>query len=178
MEYENLEAPAGVTENMGGTTARILFASIGDFASIQKPVASPATLDEIVEIATAHTFNTGLGFLTGYCTEDKGKLDLKGQGERDGRSFKQEGEFFYPGSAKMAHGLASQAKNDKFILLVEMPDSDVAGYLQVGTEKFPASIDPEFTTGTNSSGVRGYIFKFSAMTDKQYIYDATVTLKP
>lgn len=178
MDYADLSAPDGTQNNMGGTTSRILFAPLTDFDAIEKPIAVPVTLADLVSIVDPHTFVVTKGFLQAYATEDSGKLETKIQGERDGKSFRQEGEFFFPGSEAEAHGLAAQAKNDKFILMVESPDSETKGYLQVGTEMFPASIDPEFSTGTNASGRRGYIFKYSAMTDKQYVYTAAITLKP
>lgn len=178
MDYQDLIAPAGTADNMGGTTQRVYFAPLSTFLSIKKPTASPSTLADLVDITTAHTFNTGGCFLKAYCTADKGKVDVKPQGERDGKSFMQEAEFFYPGNESQAHAMAAQFKNDKFIFLFEKPDSATKGYLQVGTEMFPAEISPEFTTGTNASGVQGYIFKVSAMTDKQYIYKSTISLTP
>lgn len=178
VDYANLAGPNGQEDNMGGLTQRAFFAPIGSFLSIKVPTGSPTAPEDLVEITTAHTFTTGNCFLKAYCTADKGKLDVKPQGETDGKSFAQEGEIFLPGSKAEAHGFAAQAKNDNFIILLEEPDSADNGYLQVGTEMFPAKIEPEFTTGTNSSGVRGHIFKFKAMTNRQYIYKAAVTLTP
>jgi hypothetical protein len=178
MEYEDLTAPDGTKNNMGGATSRFLFAPLTDFLLIKTPIAVPVTLGDLVKIVDPHTFDVGKGFLRAYCTEDRGKYELKSQGDRDGKSFRGEGEFFFPGNLADAHGLADQAKNDKFIGLMEVPDSADNGYLQMGNEMFPMSIDPEFTIGTNASGTRGYLFKFSFNTDKQYLYTGTVTLKP
>lgn len=178
INYASLAGPSGAADNMGGTTSRCYFAGINDFLSIKTPTASPSTLADLVSISTAHTFKTGKCFKLGYCTQDKGKFDAKTQGEADGRSFKQEFEFFLPGSAVEAHGFAAQAKNDNFIFLVEMPDSADSGYIQVGTEMFPATVAPEFTSATNASGVRGHVFKVSAMSNRTFIYDSTITLTP
>lgn len=178
MNYQNLLGPDGSEDNMGGTTQRAFLASINDFLSIKTPVSNPTTFAEKVEIDGAHTFKTGKCFKKVYCTMDKGKLDLKSQGENDGKSFKVEGEIFYPGSKSEAHGFAAQVKNDNMMLLIEHPDSATNGHLQVGTEMFPAKINPEFTTGTNSSGVKGYLFKYEAMSTAMYIYKNTITLTP
>ena len=175
--YGNLAAPGGQDENMGGTTQRIYFAPIADFLSIKKPVLSTTFASKSL-IATAHTFQVGKYFNIAYCTADKGKLDGKGQGDTDGKSFKQEGEFFYPGSKAEAHGFAATVKNDNFIIEVEMPDSDINGHIQVGTEMFPAKIEPEFTSATNSAGVRGYVFKYHAMTPIIHMYTGAITVAP
>ena len=175
--YADLNGPDGQDDNMGGTTQRVFFSPVGDFLAIQKPTVS-TTYASKSEITVAHTFKTGKCFKKAYCTMDKGKVDAKSQGETDGKSFKMEGEFFLPGSLADAHGFASICKNDNFILEVEMPDSDANGYIQVGTEMFPCKISPEFTSATNSSGVRGYTFKYEAMTPTVFVYNAAVTVTP
>lgn len=177
--YTDFTGPVGQFENMGGTTQRVFFASIAEFLAIQKPVSNPTTFEAKAKIATAHTFQTGKCFHKAYTTMDKGKLELKSQGETDGKSFKQEFEFFYPGSSAALHGFLGSAKNDSFIFLLEMPDTDITSeYLQVGTEQFPAKLTGEFTSATNSSGVRGYMVKVEAMTRIQYVYAAAVSLTP
>jgi hypothetical protein len=178
LDYDNLSGPDGSRDNMGGTTQRCYFAAVSKFLSIKTPVASPGTLAAVVEITTAHTFKTGGCFKKMYITQNKGKLDTKSVGDLDGKSFKQEFELFYPGSESEAHGFAAQAKNDNFIFLVEKEDSSVNGFLQVGTEMFPAKVSPDFTTGTNESGVQGYMFKVEALATKQHVYKAAVSVTP
>ncbi len=176
--YSSFGPPAGQDDNMGGTTQRIFFAPISYFDTIQTPAAGPVTFDAKSKIVTAHTFLVGKGFSKIYCTANKGKIDAKSQGETDGKSLKMEGEFFFPGSLAMAHGLASTIKNENLIILTELPDSADNGYIQTGSEMFPAKIDPEFTSSTNEGGVRGYTFKYYANTPTVYIYDATITEQP
>ncbi len=178
ISYSDLDAPDGQKDNMGGFTQQLFFAPVNDFLVIQTVVSNPTTFDQLVEIATAHTFKTGKCFLKGYCTMDRGKQDNKIQGDTDGKSFRIEGEFFLPGSLPKAHGFAAAAKNERFILLMEQIDSDSSGHLQVGTEMLPAKIDPEFTVATNASGVRGHVFKYYANTPRQYIYTGAVSTTP
>lgn len=178
INYAILAGPEGGADNMGGLTSRAFLASIKDFLVIQKPISNPTTFSHLVDISTAHTFNVGKCFKKIYCTMDKGKFDAKTQGDTDGKSFKLEGEIFYPGSESEAHGFAAQSKNDNFIVLEEMPDSEDSGYIQIGTEQFPCKISPEFTVGTNASGTRGYIFKFEAMARRVYIYKGAISLTP
>jgi hypothetical protein len=177
MDYANLGGPNGSTDNMGGTTQRIFLAPTRHFTTVEEPITNPTTLAERVEIPGDHVLANGKAFTKVYCTQDKGKVELKPQGEHDGASYKQEGEFFYPGNESAAHGFADMVKNDNFIILVETPDTKTTEkYLQVGTTMFPAKIKPEFTSATNASGVRGYTFKYDAMTDKQYVYCGALDL--
>lgn len=178
MDYITLAGPDGQSDNMGGLTQRAYFARLSDFLSLKTPVVSPTTPAEMVAITATHTFKTGKCFKQLYCTMDKGQLEAKTQGDTDGKSLKLEGKLFYPGSLAEAHGFASLCKNDNFVILAEHPDSAANGYIQTGTEMFPAKIDPEFTTATNSSGVKGYMFTFYAMSARVYVYSGAVTLTP
>lgn len=180
MNYADLTGPTGQADNMGGTTQLAYYAPIEDFLSIKKIAASPSTPAQLVEISAAHTFKTGKCFKKLYCTMNRGSVESKSQGDIDGKSFKQTGKLFLPGSISAAHGFAAMVKNDNMMILVEMPDSSTNGYLQVGTEMFPAKVSPNFTTATNEGGVRGYEFEFEAVTDRNYIYPAAlaITLTP
>lgn len=180
MNYADLAAPSGQADNMGGLTTLAYYAPIEDFLSIKKITASPTTPADLVNISAAHTFKTGKCFKKMYCTMNRGSVESKSQGDIDGKSFKQSGKLFLPGSLSAAHGFAAMCKNDNFILLLEMPDSATVGHLQVGTEMFPAKISPNFTTAQNESGVRGYEFEFEAVTDRNYIYPAgtSISLTP
>lgn len=178
MNYADIAPPDGEQDNMGGTTQRLYFASLSTFLSIKKPVVSPATLAERVTIATAHTFKSTHCFKQGYCTMDKGQFELEPVGDIDGRSFKGKFKFFVPGNDASLHGFADRAKNDSFIFLIEKPDSETKGYIQVGTEMFPAKLTGKFNTATNSSGAQGYEFEVEYYTNKCYIYTGTVSLTP
>jgi hypothetical protein len=172
MDYENLSGPDGTTDNMGGILQKVYAAPIRYFDSIKKVATSPTTLAGLVDITDTHTFLTDMGFHKFYCTQDKGMVDAEPQGDRDGRSYKQDAKFFYPGSDSELHGFASMAKNDRFIFLAPMVDGTL---MQIGTEDFPAEILGKFTTATNSGGVRGYEFTVSSMGPRNYIYKGTVT---
>lgn len=178
MNYADLTGPTGQEDNMGGTTQLAYYAPIEDFLSIKTVTASPTTPADLVTIATAHTFKTGKCFKKLYCTMNRGTMDSESVGDIDGKSFKQKGKLFLPGSKAAAHGFAAMVKNDNFIILLETADSAVTGYPQIGTEKFPAKISPKFTLATNEGGVRGYEFEFEAVTDRNYIYTASVSLTP
>lgn len=178
MNYADLTGPTGQADNMGGTTQLAYYAPIEDFLSIKTVTASPTTPADLVTISTAHTFKTGKCFKKLYCTLNKGSVEAKGQGEVDGRSFKQTGKIFLPGTEAAAHGFAAMVKNDNMLFLFEMPDSSSKGYIQVGTEMFPAKVNPNFTTATNESGVRGYEFEIETVSPRTYVYTAAVSTTP
>lgn len=172
MDYKSLTGPEGGADNMGGTKQAFYFARVSDFLSIKTVDPNATTLEGLVEITGTHTFNGTSGFHKIYCTMDKGSIDMATQGERDGRSYKQMGKYFYPGSESEIHGFASQAKNDQFIVLSEMPDGKV---IQIGSADFYAEILGHFQTGTNSTGIRGYEFSVESMAPRNYIYKGTIT---
>lgn len=175
IDYVNKGGPDGQENNMGGTKQVIYFAPIRDFDTIQAPAASPTTEAGVSEITTAHTFLTGKCFKTLYCTLDMGEMKATPQGERDGRSFKQEATIFLPGASKEAVGFASLIKNDKFIALIPLADGKV---MQIGSEDFYAEILPDFDSAKNSSGVRGHKFTISSMGPVNLYYSGTITTTP
>jgi hypothetical protein len=177
MNYDDLDVPDGSAENMGGTTQRVYLAPISTFLSIKTPSGS-SVLGDLVKITTTHTFKSTFCWLKAYCTQDKGEVTFEPQGDTDGKSFKATGKFFYPGNKADTDGFVKQAKNDNWIVLFEKPDSATNGYVQIGSEMFPAKITPKFSTGTNSSGTQGYEFEVMATTDAKYTYTGAVTLTP
>lgn len=175
MDYADLTGPDGTEDNMGGTKQLVYFAPVRDFLSIKKPPASPTTLADKVKITTDHTFNTGKCFQKLYVTLDSGSLDSELQGERDGKSFKNKFKMFYPGSDEEIMGFVAQAKNDRMIYLVPMPDGKVR---QVGSEDFHAETLPKFMTGTNGGGRRGYEIEVESMAPNEYLYSGVISLTP
>lgn len=175
MDYADLLGPDGTEDNMGGTTQLMHYAPVRDFLSIKVPSASPSTLEDKVVISVTHTFNVGKCFKKLYVTLDSGSADSELQGERDGKSFKTKAKVFYPGTKAEVMGFVAQAKNDRFIVLINMPDGKVR---QIGSEAFHAEIMPKFSTGTNSGGRRGYEFEIESMAPCEYLYEGTINTTP
>lgn len=173
VDYSDFQGPSGGADNMGGTKQFFYYAPLSYFNVIAKPDPAATTLAGKVEIASTHTFITDKGFHKMYCTLDKGSAENDVQGERDGRSYKQMLKAFYPGSDSEIHGFVSQAKNDRFIILVPMPDGKIN---QIGSEDFYAEITAKFTTGTNSGGIRGYEITGESMGPSNLVYKGTITL--
>jgi hypothetical protein len=173
VDYADFPGPQGGADNMGGTKQFFYYAPIDYFDTIEKPDPNDTSLEGKSIIPVSHTFQAGKGFHKMYCTIDKGNIEASQQGETDGHSYKQMAKYFYPGSDAAVHGLASRAKNDRFITLHEMPDGKV---MQIGSEDFFAKISGKFGTGTNSSGIRGYEFEVASMAPDNYIYEGDITL--
>lgn len=175
VDYVDQTGPNGTEDNMGGTAMKIYYAPVRDFNVIAKPTATPTSLDDLVEISTAHTMKSGKKLLELYVTMDTGEIDDEPQGERDARSFLSKCKFKHPGMNATILGFASQAKNDKFIFFIPLADGTVR---QIGTEQFYAECIGKLVTGKNGSGYRGYEGEIQAFGPKLYIYTAALPLTP
>lgn len=154
-----LKWPCG-SENMGGYKNRLLF--IPD-CSVSAVPALPATITDASDLVTAEgafTFITaGDQPLFIYATDKTVKLDAENQGEVDGQSFRQFGEFFFPGSKVEAAAFARKVNNTAGYLVLE----DAAGiqYL-VGQKGMPCTIKPAFSGGAARADRKGFMFTFEA----------------
>jgi hypothetical protein len=175
LAYTSVSRPAGGTKNMGGTKAYIFFAALGDFATIGTLPPTPTTFDQLAVISDDHTFITGKCFRRLPCTIDKGTAKYAMGGERDGRSWKPEGEIIIPGDNPIAMGLLNQVANDQVILLIGMPSGRV---IQIGTEDFPTELMGEFDIQKNSTGLKGFPVKFSTLAPDMLQYAGVISETP
>lgn len=176
LTMSNITKSAG--DNIGGTTGTGYIAEISTFTTITEPVdyLSATTFTELAENDTAFVFATGGRFYEVYITPNKGKLDYKEQGEEDGKSYKPEGEIFVPGDDIATMGFLGWMKNQKFIILKKMANKRVH---QIGTKDAPATLVGEWTSATNSSGVKGSTIKYStAYASTPIIYTQAIQLTP
>ncbi len=172
--------PNGTSDNIGGTSGIIYGAATSLFtaAGITEPLAYTVatTMVEMAENADDFVFATGGRFWEFYTTENTGKLTYKEQGDMDGKSYKPEGEIFYPGDELSFMGFMRWAKNQKFIFIIPMANGVMH---QVGTRAFPASFTGEWESATNSAGVKGAKMKFTtAVVSGPMIYTGAVSLTP
>lgn len=173
--YEKLNGPVGGARNMGGTKQVAYAAPIGWFATIADLPAAPVTLDEYAAIVDDHIFEVGHNFLEIYCTLDKGEINDEPNGETDGRSFTSKATLFLPGAEKEKFGFANAANNDKWILLIPMPDGTVR---QIGTKDFFAELLFKFGSATNKGGVRGFMIDVEAVGPDLIVYEGEISLTP
>lgn len=171
MDFADISAPSGDTNNMGGTKQRFWFAPVSYFDTIATPPATPTTLGQLVTITDSHTFLPGKGFHKAYITLDKNGVKFDVQGERDGRSYKQGFKGFTPGSTPEKDAIFSKAKNERFIVLVEETD----GYpRQIGTEDYYAEMVAAFNSGEKSADLRGYEISVESVSNYNYRYAGTI----
>jgi len=173
--YEPLAGPVGGARNMGGTKQVAYCAPIGHFETIAELPAAPTELGEFAAIEADHVFDTGHNWIEVYCTLDKGEINDEPNGETDGRSFTSKASLFVPGAEKEKFGFANAANNDKWIVLIPMPDGAVR---QIGTKDFFAEMLFKFGSATNKGGVRGFMIDIEAVGPDLIVYEGEITLTP
>lgn len=179
LAYTVIAGPNGLNDNIGGLTKRYWFAPISEFTTIEavldfKDAGGSDTADELVEIVADHTFAVGKGFITGYCTRDRGTFKATVVGDRDGRGSRMTAELFVPGTNELTLGQLRMIKNDSGIWLLEGADGIV---YQAGSERFPCEATVEFDVAKNESGVRGTKIMLDWFESFVTIYSGTITEK-
>ena len=174
-----VESIGGLTcEPTGGFDVRnIKYADIDWFETIAapKPIcdAVPAnegtTFEELAEIATAHTFKTGFGFMTIEGVQESTGLESTMIGEKSRRLFENKLTAVIAGSNSTLIGFTRWAKNRKCIVLVTEAES--GRVRQIGSERFAAEILE--MTGKVEATVEGDNSKTITFGDKQ-VYEAPV----
>lgn len=179
LAYTGVTGPNGLNDNIGGLTKRWWFAPKSEFLSIAaaldfKDAVVGSTPSELVDISDDHTFDTGKGFITGYCTRDRGVMKATVVGDRDGRGSKMTAELFVPGTNATTLGQLRMIKNDSGIWLLEGADGII---YQAGSERFPCEATVEFDVAKNESGVRGTKISLDWFESFMTIYSGTITEK-
>jgi len=149
--------PSG-QNNMGGYQNHVLFYP-EDYFTAEPAIGVVVDLDDNVTATGAFTMVTGLKPIYVYATPNTVNFQSDSQGETDGKSFVQKGEFFHPGNTKAVHAFASMIKNTPGRLV--LVDSDGNQQL-VGSEGHPVSIVAAFTGGKAAADQRGFKFEFSS----------------
>lgn len=148
------------SENMGGYQNKVYF--IPDCAVTEVP-ALPAVIAEDADLVTAEgafTFKDDGDKPTEiYATDKTVQLNAENQGETDGQSFRQYGEFFHPGSKIAAAAFARKVNNTPGYLVVI--GTDGVQYM-VGSKGLPCTIKPAFDGGMERTDRRGFRFEFEA----------------
>lgn len=173
MDYLDVAGPSGTEDNMGGTAQKIYFAPVRDILTIQEPTASPTALGDLVTISTAHVMKTGKKFHELYLTMDTGEIDDEPTGDRDARGVKSTLKGKTPGQSAALLGFMSQAKNDRFIVLVPLADGTIR---QIGSGQFYAEIMGKVVSAKNSSGYRGIEWTIEGFGPRPIVYSAAVPL--
>jgi hypothetical protein len=149
--------PSG-TDNPGGFKQRVLF--VPDSAVTSVPLI-PSVISAIEDYVTA---KGAFEFATSgdkpkfiYCTKDTVKYGADNQGEDDSQSFKQKGEFFFPGNLKAAAAFARYVNNTSGYLVLEAQTGE---QILVGQKGMLCNIKPSCDLGQKTTDRRGYKFTF------------------
>lgn len=170
MAYKDLLGPDGTENNMGGTAQIVYYGKVSDIQTYAAP-AQNATNPYV------HTqpfvMKTGKKFYQLYTTLDTSQLDFGEVGEFDGKSFKPELKMFYPGLTEDWVQFINDAKNDKFVFIVPLPDGKM---IQIGTDKFFAYVMGLPKTGQVSGRGKGSELTVMSYQPNILIYAAAVPL--
>lgn len=148
------------SENMGGYKNRLLFIPSCSVSTIPELPAEITDADDLVTAAGSFTFTTvGDKPIFIYATDKTVKLDAENQGDTDGQSFMQKGEFFHPGSKAEAAAFARKVNNTPGYIILE--DANGVQYM-VGSKGLPANIKTSFTGGGDRTDRKGFQFTFEA----------------
>jgi len=157
--FSPLKWAAG-TENMGGYKNRLLFIPAGSVSAVPElPDVIAASLD-LVTAAGAFTFTDPLDkpiFI--YATDKTVQYDAENQGEADGQSFRQFGQFIHPGAKAEVSAFARKVNNTPGYIILEDP----AGVqYMVGSKGMPCTLKPSFAGGAARTDKKGSTFTFEA----------------
>jgi len=149
-------------DNMGGFKARVLFVPASAVSAVPVlPIVTDVSTDvDQVTAAGAFVFNT-VGDKPKYieCTDKTVKFAAANQGEIEGQSYAQSGEFYRAGSNLEMAAFARQINNMPGYLILENMDGK---QIIVGQPGLPCHVKPEFDGGMARADRRGYKFTFTA----------------
>jgi hypothetical protein len=145
-------------ENMGGFKNFVVF--IPDSIILSEPSLpeTPASFEDHVVASGQFSFKAGGKPI--YCYSTPGEVDFKPgtQGEIDGKSFNQKGEWFHPAAArKTVMALSRYLNNRSGRVILETSDGV---QLMVGQEGLPANISASGDYGKAAKDRRGFKFEF------------------
>ena len=157
--FAPLKWPAG-SENMGGYKNFILFIPADHVSAIPELPIEITDSDDLVTATGSFEFKEEGGVPTYiYATDKSVDYNAENQGEVDGQSFIQKGEFAHPGTQAQAGAFSRRVNNTPGYVIVE--DVDGVQYM-CGSKGLPAYIKPAFTGGKARTDKKGFIFTFEA----------------
>lgn len=159
--FVNLKHECG-TENMGGYQNRLLFIPACAVSSVPQlpPKAEIQDTEDLVTAEGSFVFkNNGDKPILIYATDKTVQLDAENQGETDGQSYRQFGQFFHPGAKKEVGAFSRVVNNTPGYLVVVGPDGT---QYMVGSEGLPCSMKPAYAGGAARTDRKGSTFTFEA----------------
>jgi hypothetical protein len=144
--------------NMGGLTTVMYIGLSKDIATWPLLPSNPTGYAEKVTLTGSFAMNASAKFIEVYATPETAKLEPENQGEVDGQSFRQKGEFLYPGTLEEAIGFAAAINNARGCIIGIDPNTGKR-YV-VGSKDRPVYFKPSVTTGGAAADRRGVKIEF------------------
>lgn len=144
--------------NMGGMTTVMYIALTKDIETWPSLISNPTGYADKVKLTGSFAMKSGAHFFEVYATPETAKLTPENQGEVDGQSFRQNGEFLYPGTLEQAIGFAAAINNARGVIIGMDPNTGKR-YV-VGTKERPAYFKPSVDTGGAAADRRGVKIEF------------------
>lgn len=153
--------------NMGGYQNWVGFIPLNYISSMPEIPDTPATASDYVCATGRFAFTDSNKPIFIYATEETVKYTAESAGEKDGKSYEQKVEFFFPGNKKEAHALATALKNTPGIIIIA--DSD--GNQQIiGNQFIPAYLSPSYDGGQKRADLRGMKFEGAAASNQSAVF--------
>lgn len=177
VDFEDIRKNLPNGENMGGVAQVVYYARHEDVAVWPTRPSSGAgvTLAKMGELVGNLVMKEGKFFRRLYVTDDEGKLDIEGVGERDGKSFVMKLRVYHPGLNSRLLGFVNLSKNENLVFAV--PDNN-GGMFLLGDEMRAAVLDSidGMTTGQKTEERPGAGLVFAYKTANVFCYKGVVPL--
>lgn len=147
-------------DNIGGFTSEAFLGLHHEIATFPTLKENPGDDTELVTLEGDYVMKDGKNFIRIYVTPRTFGMEAENQGEIDGKSFVQKGEFFYPGGREEAIALARKLNNARGILIGIDPNTGKR--VQMGSREFPCHFSPKLNFGNEPTSRRGLTVEFEA----------------
>ena len=176
VDFEDIEKNLPDGQNMGGIPQVVYFARHEDVLSwpeIPSADTEGVTLEKMGELVGDLKMKTGKKMLSLYITDDEGKLDIEGVGEKDGKSYVMKLRVYQPGLQSKLLGLVNLAKNETLVFIA--PDNN-GNYFLLGDALRAATLDSidGMTTGQKTEERPGAGMIFAYKTANVYRYTGAI----
>lgn len=176
IEFEDINKNLPDGQNMGGIPQVVYFATHTDVLSwptIPTAETEGITLEKMGELVGDVKMKTGKKMHSFYVTDDEGKLDVEGVGEKDGKSFVMKLRIYNPGLQSKLLGFINLSKNENMVFLV--PDNN-GNYFLLGDALRAATMDSVdgMTTGQKTEERPGAGLVFAYKTANVYRYTGAI----
>lgn len=146
-------------DNMGGYKSRLVFIPDSIVSAVPTLTTNIASIADYVTATGPFTFLNNSVPIAIQATDKTVKYGADTQGEVDGQSFNQKGEFFYPGDEVETAAFARMVNSTPGYVVLENAKGE---QFMVGQKGLFCYIKPSFDGGAARSDRKGFKFDFSS----------------